>query len=210
VPSTTFIQPSWSLFSAHSPSQQSYNIYIIISFTFINLFHKVHSHHTFTFLSLPQYLASIVIFTDWGKQGVTIPKDLPQVNIDFCLDKRIYHIAPSSLHGLGIFSMDGIKVFDGRINELMEYVGPCYNYRYWMKLVQYTRGMRIYGVAANYIQLIDNDRNKGGSMYIDRRPKASGNIVGFINSTQPGTTNKKPNCIFEGRERNRVFVCAIK
>jgi SET domain-containing protein len=24
------------------------------------------------------------------------------------------------------------------------------------------------------------------------------------------TTNKKPNCIFEGHEGNRVFVCAIK
>jgi hypothetical protein len=67
-----------------------------------------------------------------------VPKDLPQVNIDFFLDERIYRIAPSSLHGLGIFSMDGIKGFDAGITELTEYVGPCYNYRYWMKLVQYT------------------------------------------------------------------------
>ena len=37
-----------------------------------------------------------------------------------------------------------------------------------------------------------------------------GNIAGFINSTQPATTNKRPNCIFEGCEGNRVFVCAIK
>jgi hypothetical protein len=65
-----------------------------------------------------------------------VPKDLPQVNTDFFLDERIYRIAPSSLHGLGLFSMDGIKVFDGGITELMEYVGPCYNYRDWMKLVQ--------------------------------------------------------------------------
>jgi hypothetical protein len=43
--------------------------------------------------------------------------------------------------------------------------------------------MRIYRVAANYIQLKDNDGIKGGSMYIDGRPKASGNIAGFINST---------------------------
>ena len=47
-------------------------------------------------------------------------------------------------------------------------------------------------------------------MYIDGRPKASGNIAGFTNSTRPGTTNKQPNCIFEGRERNRVFICTIK
>jgi hypothetical protein len=79
--------------------------------------------------------------------------------------------------------MDGIKVFYGGMTKLMEYVRPCYNYRDSMKLVQYTRGMQIYGVAANYIQLRDNNRNKLGSMYIDGRPKASGNIVGFINST---------------------------
>lgn len=47
-------------------------------------------------------------------------------------------------------------------------------------------------------------------MYIDGRPKASGNIARFINSTQPGTTNKQPNCVFEGHDRNRVFVCETK
>ena len=45
---------------------------------------------------------------------------------------------------------------------------------------------------------------------MDRRPKTTGNIAGFINSTQPGSTLKQPNCIFESREGNRVFVCAIK
>jgi hypothetical protein len=40
-------------------------------FTFIDLFHKVHLHHIFTFMSLPQFLASPVIFTNWRKQGVT-------------------------------------------------------------------------------------------------------------------------------------------
>ena len=47
-------------------------------------------------------------------------------------------------------------------------------------------------------------------MYIDGRPKDYGNIAGFINMTQPGTTNKQPNCIFQGREGNQVFMCAIK
>ena len=47
-------------------------------------------------------------------------------------------------------------------------------------------------------------------MYIDGNPKATGNIAGFINSTQPGSTIKQPNFIFEGREGNRLFVCAIK
>ena len=72
-----------------------------------------------------------------------VPKDLPQVNTNFCLDERIYRIAPSSLHCLGLISMDGIKVFYGGIIELMEYVGPCYNYRDWMKLVQYMQSMQI-------------------------------------------------------------------
>ena len=47
-------------------------------------------------------------------------------------------------------------------------------------------------------------------MYIDGRPKATDNIVGFINSTQPSSTNKQHNWIFEAREGNQVFVCAIK
>ena len=47
-------------------------------------------------------------------------------------------------------------------------------------------------------------------MYIDGRPKITGNIPGFINSTQLGSTLKQLNCIFESCEGNRVFVCAIK
>ena len=47
-------------------------------------------------------------------------------------------------------------------------------------------------------------------MYIDGRKKLAGNIAGFINSTQPVTTNKKPNFIFEGHEGNCVFICSIK
>ena len=45
---------------------------------------------------------------------------------------------------------------------------------------------------------------------MDGRPKKTGNIVGFINSTQPGSTLKQPNYIFESHEGNRVFVCTIK
>jgi hypothetical protein len=70
--------------------------------------------------------------------------------------------------------------------------------------------MRRYGVTTNYIQLVDNNQNKGETMYIDGRPKDSRNIEGFINSTQPVETTKKLNCVFEGREGNRIFVCATK
>ena len=34
-----------------------------------------------------------------------VPRDIPQVNIDFCVNERTYRIAPSSLHGLGLFWM---------------------------------------------------------------------------------------------------------
>ena len=47
-------------------------------------------------------------------------------------------------------------------------------------------------------------------MYIDGRPKASENVVGFINSTRPVTTTKQPNCEFEGRKEHRIIVCATK
>ena len=67
-----------------------------------------------------------------------VPKDPPQLNKYFCVNERIYRIAPSSLHGLGLFFMDGIKVGYNRYIELMESVGPYYNYKYWMCLVQYT------------------------------------------------------------------------
>jgi hypothetical protein len=70
--------------------------------------------------------------------------------------------------------------------------------------------MQRYGVAANYIQLVDNNQNKGATMYIDGRSKATKNIVGFINSTRPVATTKRLNCIFEGHKGNRIFVCATK
>ena len=70
--------------------------------------------------------------------------------------------------------------------------------------------MHRYRVSANYIQWKENDQSKRFAMYIDGRPKAIGTISGFINSTQPSSTSKQPNCIFEAREGNEVFVCAIK
>ena len=47
-----------------------------------------------------------------------VPRDLPQVNTDFCVNERIYIIASSSLHGLGLFCMDVIKVGYGRCTLL--------------------------------------------------------------------------------------------
>ena len=67
-----------------------------------------------------------------------------------------------------------------------------------------------YGLSTNYLKLKDKDQNKRATLYIDGMPKTTGNIVGFINSTQPGSTLKKPNCIFEVREENHVFAWAIK
>ena len=75
-------------------------------------------------------------------------------------------------------------------------------------MVQYTQSMNF---PQNYIQLAEHNKNKGATMYIDGRPKASRNIAGFVNSTRPVTTlTKQPNCEFEGREEHRIFVCATK
>ena len=70
--------------------------------------------------------------------------------------------------------------------------------------------MNRYGLSTNYIQLKDKAQNKAATMYMEGRPKTTGNIVGFINNTQIGSTLKQPNCIFESHEGNRVFLCAIK
>jgi hypothetical protein len=67
--------------------------------------------------------------------------------------------------------MDCIKVYDDRLNELIEYVRPCYNYTYWIQLVQYTKSMRRYDVDENYIELKQKYHNKAELVYIDRKPK---------------------------------------
>ena len=70
--------------------------------------------------------------------------------------------------------------------------------------------MHRYELLANYIQLKDKAHNKGETLYMDGRPKTTGNIAGFINSTQPRSTLKQLSSIFESCEGNCVFVCAIK
>jgi hypothetical protein len=112
-----------------------------------------------------------------------VPKELPPIDVDLIVNNRTYHNASSSLHVLGIFSMDGIIVKYNTVTELMDYVGPYYNYNDWMRLVRYMQSMRRYALTANYIQLINKDKNKGATIYIDGRPKAYGNIAGFINNT---------------------------
>ena len=72
-----------------------------------------------------------------------VPKDIPQLTTYFCVNERIYRIAPSSLHGLGLFCMDDIMVSYNSCIELMEYVGIYYNYIYWIQLVQYRISMHI-------------------------------------------------------------------
>ena len=62
----------------------------------------------------------------------------------------------------------------------------------------------------NYIQQKVSEKSKIVAIYIDGRPKTSRNIVGFINSTQPVSTKKWPNCKFEVCKGNHVFVCVIK
>ena len=78
-----------------------------------------------------------------------VDRDLSQLNTYFCVNEMIYRIALSSLHCLGLFYMDGIKVSYDRCTKLMKYVVPCYNYKYWMCLVQYTQSMHRYRLSAN-------------------------------------------------------------
>ena len=85
-----------------------------------------------------------------------VPRDITQLNTNFCENERIYRITPSSLHGSGLFCMDGIKVGYDRCTELMEYVGPSYNYSDSMHLVQYTQIMHRYGCQ----QIIYNRKTK--------------------------------------------------
>ena len=70
--------------------------------------------------------------------------------------------------------------------------------------------MRRYELSTNYIQQKENDQSKRLVVYIDGRPKEIGNIASFINSMCLGSTNKKPNCIFEVHEENNIFVCVMK
>ena len=66
-----------------------------------------------------------------------------------------------------------------------------------------------YALSTNYLQWKENDQSKRFAMYIDGRPKATGNIVGFIFSTRPFSTNKQPKCTFEACGGNCVSVCVI-
>ena len=58
--------------------------------------------------------------------------------------------------------------------------------------------MRRYGLSVNYLQLKDKDQNKGATLYINERPKSIGNIEGFINNTQLGSTINIPNSHLRG------------
>ena len=70
----------------------------------------------------------------------------------FCVREMIYHIKLSSLHALGRFYMDGIKVSYNKVVELMEFVGPSYDYSSWMQIVRYKKFMCRYALMENYIQ----------------------------------------------------------
>ena len=59
-----------------------------------------------------------------------VPKELSPIDVDFIVNNRTYRIAPSSLHGLGIFSMDEIIVKYNTVTKLMDYFRLCYNYNY--------------------------------------------------------------------------------
>jgi hypothetical protein len=61
----------------------AYPLSTILQYKFIILF---------TFLSLPQFLASPVIFTNWGKQGVTIPSPLKEHHPRCSIYQHVMHV----------------------------------------------------------------------------------------------------------------------
>ena len=64
---------------------------------------------------------SNVLFKYKHLQKQWFPNELPPINTYFCVGERIYRITPSSLHGLGLFSMDGIKIIYNKFVELIKY-----------------------------------------------------------------------------------------
>jgi len=60
------------------------------------------------------------------------PNLLPELVTDFCISGRTYRIAPSSLHGLELFSTDGVNVPYHSAVELMEYVGTTCTCKFWI------------------------------------------------------------------------------
>ena len=71
-------------------------------------------------------------------------KELPEVDIDFFINGRMYRIAPSSLHGLELFSMDGIKFEYGTVTELMECVGPLL-----IRGSNFSQKFKVLGITSN-------------------------------------------------------------
>ena len=57
-----------------------------------------------------------------------VPKEQPSLDTNFSVNNRMYHIAPSSLHGLELFYIDGIIVKYNIVNKLMDCVRPYYYY----------------------------------------------------------------------------------
>ena len=134
---------------------------------------------------------------------------LPEINMDFIINGRIYRISPSTLNGSGPFTVDGVKVPYNSAFGLIGYVVPHYGYEHLGILTRYLISMHIHGFCENYNKMKETNQDKGYSIHIDGRPKAYGNIARFISTTHPRNTNKLPNCVFVECEESKVVVTAI-
>ena len=65
------------------------------------------------------------------------PKQFLELDIDFRLNEIIYRNVPSSIHGIGLFSMDGIHAKYKGGFYLMECLGPYHSYGFWTKMDEY-------------------------------------------------------------------------
>ena len=69
------------------------------------------------------------------------PNPIPEDNTNFSIDERTYQISSFSLDGFWFFTMVGVNVPYNSEVELMEYVGPKYDYMHSSKLMRYLKSM---------------------------------------------------------------------
>jgi hypothetical protein len=75
------------------------------------------------------------------------PNPLLELDINFVLNRHVYHIYPSSIHGLGLFYMDCVNIPYKCNVDLMQNVGQLYKYGDWMILTNYMKRMWTYELS---------------------------------------------------------------
>jgi hypothetical protein len=132
----------------------------------------------------------------------------------FSIDERTYCIYPCYLQGLGLFSMDVVKVPYSLVVELIGYVKSLYIYGNWKILAKFMSSMQRLHCFPNYNQIKETNQNKWAHTYIHTYTYIHASMhaynVRFINSSCRATMNKSSNYMFKGHEGNQDVECIIK